>query len=307
MPTWIRPPRLKRGDVARLISLSGTFPKSSWQFARSLTDALGLKLEIGKSLWQDPGYIGRDPKKRAADFNSAVASDRVRAILLFRGGNSAAETLPFLDLAALRRRPKVVAGFSDHSSIVSAVAARAGVVSFLVPPTLSGDPPGPGRHDLTVDTFRALAMDGVRSLALPAAGAQTWRAGRARGVLVGGNLMVLRNLLGTPWFPPTDRAILAWEEVGESIQDINMALTSLRNAGVLARLAGMLVGHLEDVPPKEDGYAVRDFVLEKMARGPVMKTSAFGHFRPCFTLPIGVRATLDAGRKRFTIDEPAVR
>ncbi|HVO29830.1 MAG TPA: hypothetical protein VMV18_03805, partial [bacterium] len=47
----IRPPRLTRGDVVRVVTMSGTFPKSAWAGVRMLTDALGLELEIGAAMW----------------------------------------------------------------------------------------------------------------------------------------------------------------------------------------------------------------------------------------------------------------
>jgi muramoyltetrapeptide carboxypeptidase len=299
--TATRPPRLKKGDTVRVISLSGTFPKDSWETARAFTDPLGLKLEIGKSMYVDPGYIGRDPRRRADDFNSAVRSDKVRGIFLFRGGNTAAETLPYLDLTALKKHPKVIAGFSDHSSIVAAAHTIGNLVTFLVPPMST-----PGKRNMTIDYFRRMALDGESGVEMPAMKNETWRGGSAKGRIVGCNLAVLREIVGTPFFPATKGAILAWEEVSEELQDINMVLTQLRNAGVMAGLAGMLVGHLEGIKAKEDGIPLKSFVLDKFARGPVLKTRAFGHFRPCFPLPVGVRAELDASRKTFALAERAV-
>ncbi len=302
-PTPIRPPRLAPGDVVRMVTMSGTFPKPTWQTARFFADALGLKLEFGKSMSRDPGYLGRDPRARADDFNDAVRDDRVRAILHFRGGNSAAETLPYLDFAALRRNPKVIAGFSDHSSIVMAARAAANLVTFLVPPTINAVP---ARRDLTIDSFRRVAFDGEAWIAMPAGGAEAWRKGTARGRLVGANLRVLSYLMATPFRPPLDGAILAWEEIGESLEDVNMMLASMRNAGVLGTIAGMVVGHLEGMKPKENGITGKGLVLEKFAKGPVLKTKAFGHFRPCFTLPLGVTAALDAGSGTLVLEESAV-
>ena len=40
------------------------------------------------------------------------------------------------------------------------------------------------------------------------------------------------------------------------------------------------------------GLTVRDIVQLHFA-GPVLKTGAFGHFRPCYSLPLGVRVELD--------------
>ena len=65
----VRPPRLRAGDEARVVSMSASFPESSWKTARWFGEALGLKVTFGRSLSQDPGYLGRDPQRRADDFN----------------------------------------------------------------------------------------------------------------------------------------------------------------------------------------------------------------------------------------------
>lgn len=299
----IRPPRLKRGDLVRVVSMSGTFPKSAWIGVRMFAEALGLELQIGASMWKDPGYLGRDPRRRADDFNDAVEDPRVRAILLFRGGNSAAETLPWIDFAALRRHPKAVVGFSDHSSVVMAAHAQANLVTFLLHPSVFGPPSK--KLELTIDSFRRILMEGESWVALPSLGTETWRRGTARGRILGANLRVLSYLMGTPYAPPLADRILCWEEIGESVQDLNTIFTQLRNAGAMSSLAGIVVGHLEGIKAREDGFSVREHLLEKFA-GPVMKTRAYGHFRPCFALPLGVRAALDAGRKTLVLEEPAV-
>src|SRR5256885_197623 len=85
-------------------------------------------------------------------------------------------------------------------------------------------------------TFAA-ALD----LALPDAGSETWRAGRASGRILAGNLAVLRQLLGTPYLPDFRGALLCWEEIGEEVEDVNTVLTQLGNAGLFDAISGMLV------------------------------------------------------------------
>jgi muramoyltetrapeptide carboxypeptidase len=308
MSTVIRPPRLRRGDRVRVVSMSATFPRESWKTGTDFCDALGLKAQIGKSMRVDPGYLGRDPRRRADDFNDALRDDSVRAIFLFRGGNSASEVLRFIDWSALRKQPKVVAGYSDHSSVVMAAHAQTHVVTFLVPPMLNGPLPSRGRARLSVDTFRELAMDARAGVELPRIQSRSWRGGRARGPLMAGNLTILRNLMGTPYLPELRGRLLAWEDIGEQLQDLNVEFNQFANAGHFGALAGMVVGHLEGIKRKEEGFTAQDFLLPLLApRAPVLKTGAFGHFRPCFTLPLGATASLDAGREHFVIEDAAVQ
>lgn len=301
----LRPPRLRAGDRVRVVTMSATFPKNTWQGAAAFCEALGLEATFGKSMSADPGYLGRDPRRRADDFNAAVADDSVRAIFLFRGGNTASEVLRFIDYDALRKNPKVVAGFSDHSSVVNAVHARADIVSFMVPPMLQGPLGRSAANRLSVDSFRALAMDAREGVEMLKLNVETWRKGTARGPIAAANLAILRNLQGTPFAPSLAGKILAWEEIGEGVEDINVALHQLANTGGLDALAGMVVGHLEGVPRSQHGWTLKELALHNV-HAPVLKTRAFGHFRPCFTLPLGVEASLDAGKKKLVVEGRAV-
>lgn len=307
MAALLRPPRLRAGDRARIVSMSATFPRKSWKTGVDFCEALGLKAEIGKSMRDDPGYLGRDPRRRADDLNDALCDESVRAIFLFRGGNSASEVLRHVDFELLRKHPKVLAGYSDHSSVVLAAHARANVVTFVVPPMVNARLGRSGRSRLSVDSFRALAMEARGGVEMPHVEDKSWRRGTARGPLLGANLTILRNLLGTPFLPELAGRILAWEDIGEQIQDMNVALNQLANAGLLQELAGMVVGHLEQIPRSEDGLTVPDILLPHLAKkAPVLKTGAYGHFRPCFTLPLGVLASLDAGKRKLVLEEAAV-
>ena len=59
------------------------------------------------------------------------------------------------------------------------------------------------------------------------------RPGKASGRLLGGNLSVLTALVGTPWLPEFDGAILFIEDVGEAEYRIDRMLSQLALAGIL--------------------------------------------------------------------------
>jgi len=108
--------------------------------------------------------------------------------------------------------------------------------------------------------------------------------------------------MGTPNRPSLDGAILCLEEIGEELQDVNMILAQLRNAGVLGQAKGIVLGHLEGMKKKRKAHCKR-LSSREVREGPVLKTKAFGHFRPCFTLPLGVTGALDAAAQTLVIEE----
>jgi muramoyltetrapeptide carboxypeptidase len=66
--------------------------------------------------------------------------------------------------------------------------------------------------------------------------------GRAQGRLLGGNLSLVVSNLGTRFSPDYDGAILVLEDVHEEFHRIDRMFTQLRNAGVLDRISGLVLG-----------------------------------------------------------------
>ena len=126
----------------------------------------------------------------------------------------------------------------------------------------------------------------------------TLREGVAEGPLVGGNLSLLQCLIGTRFLPDFSGAILFLEDVGEALYRVDRMLAHFRAVGALSKLAGVLVGRFTDMKRDTgDGAFGFDEVLEQYFGGlgiPVAYGFPVGHIDSQWTMPLGVRARLDA-------------
>ena len=143
--------------------------------------------------------------------------------------------LPLLDFDAIARTPKVFMGFSDATFILNALVERAGMVCFHGPMVAMDFARGLTRG-LARSSAPACSAGEMASFELPARLAL--KAGVAEGELVGGCLSVVAAMLGTPYAPPFDGAILFLEDTGEKAYRIDRMLVQLAQAGVLGRVAG---------------------------------------------------------------------
>jgi muramoyltetrapeptide carboxypeptidase len=138
----------------------------------------------------------------------------------------------------------------------------------------------------------------------------TLHGGVAEGPLAGGNLTLLQCLIGTPHFPDLDGAILFLEDVGEDLYRVDRMLAHLRMTGALERLAGIAVGRFTELKREmSDGALGFDEVLANyfLPLGiPVAYGFPIGHIDDQWTLPLGVRARLDAGSGELELLEAAV-
>jgi muramoyltetrapeptide carboxypeptidase len=305
----IRPRALRPGSRIALVAGAGPIPEGSLARAVDRVRGFGWEPVPGASAEARHGYLAGPDEARAGDLNAALADPSIDAIWFLRGGYGTMRILEAVDWDALSRHPKAMIGFSDNTAVHLA-AQRVGVVSFHGP-----HPHTPEFPDFARDTFYPLVTRAVAAgvLPFPAEGpgrADTVTGGVAEGPLVGGNLALLAATLGTPFAVQAEGAILFIEEVGEHAYRLDRLLTQLRLSGVLKRVAGIAVGAVSEQPDagRDDVPLAADLLRERLGDlgVPVAMGFPFGHVDDNWTLPLGVRARLDADRGTLELLEPAV-
>jgi muramoyltetrapeptide carboxypeptidase len=313
----LRPPRLKPGDTVALISPSGAVcERAPVEIAVETLRALGLQVREAPHLRARRGQFAGTDEQRAADVNAMFADPGVHGLLALSGGSGGNRILPLVDYAAIARTPKVLAGFSDLTALINAVHLKTGLVTFHAPMGTSE------WNAFSVRHFRGVLMDAEPMLL---ANAQepgdmlvaregriaTLRGGKACGRLVGGNLAVLASLAGTPYWPRLDGAILFLEDVNEYIYRVDRMLSTLKLAGALDRVAGVVLGGFTNCGPSEGSYGTLtlDEVFDDYFGPlgvPVYAGAMFGHVKRKFTLPVGLQAEIDADAGTLRLLQPAV-
>ena len=134
-------------------------------------------------------------------------------------------------------------------------------------------------------------------------------SGRAEGKLIGGNMSLLVTLLGTPYEPDFDGAILFMEDVSEPPYSVDRMLTHLWLTGHLEQTAGIVFGKFTD-----DDYDSNTLSMEQVLRErceplgiPTLRGAMIGHVEDQTVVPIGVNARLDVDEGTLKLLEPAVR
>jgi muramoyltetrapeptide carboxypeptidase len=311
-----RPRRLRTGDLVGLVAPSAAILDSEpAEIARESLEAMGLRVREGQHLRRRRGYLAGTDEQRAADINAMIGDPEVRGIFAIRGGWGAARIVDRLDYNGLARDPKVVAGYSDITALHNAIHARTGLVTFHSPIAASSWASYPFEH------FRRVVFDAEAPTLAPAPDTgdtlvpqqhrvRAIHPGRARGRLLGGNLTVLTHLVGTPYLPSYDGAILFLEDIDEAPYRLDRMLTQLKLAGVLGGIAGFVFGKCTDCEPG-DGYGsltLEEVLLDHIAplRVPAWFNAMIGHIRDQWTVPMGIDAEIDAGAGTVRLLRPAV-
>ncbi len=309
---------LQKGDTIGVISpASPSYKRSDVRRGMETLKQWGYKVVLSKNLNKRKGFVAGTDEERAEDFNEMFSRKDIDAVFVTQGGYGSARMLKYIDFDIVRKNPKIFVGFSDITSLHLAILKETGLITFHGPGMSRYNP-----EELTDYTknylFKAIAStEPIGNI--PLADEKKWintiNPGTAEGIITGGNLTLICSTLGTPYEIETDGKILFIEELETEPWIIDHMLTHLLNAGKLDNVAGIVVGECVNCTPRlhNPGYYVdmslEDILFEfiKPLKVPSIHGLPIGHTKDMATIPLGVRAKLDATNKKLTIIEASVK
>ena len=290
-PPLLRPKPLQKGDTIGVVA-SSYAPRSGWlaRGIRSLERA-GYRVIVDPELGTVRRYTRPEDERRAARFTEMWIDPRVDAIIGGTGGYGAVRMLPYLDPQVFAAHPKAFVGYSDITVLHVWLERLAGLRSFHGPTV---DDLIPSARDATTASLLAALTTPRPTTRMGRDLARSVQPGRATGRLVGGNLALVQQTIGTPYEIDTTDAILFLEEVRDPMSFVDERLVQLRATGLLAKVRGIVFGHLSLDRSEEDEF--EDFVLDLVSDlgVPVIMDFPAGHDSPNLTLPMGTEVELVA-------------
>jgi muramoyltetrapeptide carboxypeptidase len=304
----VYPPALKEGDTIGIMAPSNRIDKGALKKAVAALKERGFNVYIHPQTYAQNGQSAGKAEQKVKALHDLFRDKSIKAIFCARGGNRAGTMLPDIDYKLIGRNPKIVMGYSDVTALLNAINKETSLVTFHGPMAHAREKPLPPKQ--VAQCFNLL---GGKKADMPLDRAKTVNAGRAEGKLAGGNLSLLCSLMGTPWQPDFKGKILFIEDTGDQLTRYDRMLHQLRNAGVFDQIAGLIIGDMsaaEDKSVVPMTNSLRDIVREltQDLDIPVVMNAPFGHGKDLYTLPVGAKATLTAGKhSSLKLKGPAVR
>jgi muramoyltetrapeptide carboxypeptidase len=278
-------------------------------------ESQGYRVKLADGIWARDDYVAGDPEARARDVEAMFADPEVDVVQCLQGGFGAAQLLPYLDFDVIANHPKALCGFSDITALHVAIRRRTGLATFY-----ANGLAGVGSHEVTAFSKNRLleVLRGATTGEVPKDPDDPYvRAicgGRATAPIVGGNLWLQVQTMGTPWEVDLEGCIWFFEDVESPPWFLDGFLEQLYRAGKLEGVVGVVVGDMhksdwrEERPEWPRTKSLEDVLELRLGRlgVPVLYKLPLGHGKHLAALPLGVTATLDADRRTLTIDEPAL-
>lgn len=286
---------IKPGDTLSIVSPASPIEREKLEPGIRLLEERGYKLKFGEHAFERDGFIAGSDEQRAADLQYAWFDEETTAVICTRGGYGCSRLLGRLDLDAMAQRPKLLVGFSDLTVLHLALNRR-GLATLYAPMLLSFVKP---RAEWVIQMWFD-AMEGRLRVPPPEARGETLAPGVAEGQVTGGCLCLLCDSVGTAEPLDASNKIVLIEDVDEAPHRIDAMLTHLLNAGILQKAAGIVVGEMTGSDAKMDegigGKPWMEIVAERLSKLsiPIVVGFPFGHQEHMSSLPMGIRARLDA-------------
>ena len=306
----LKPKALKFGDTIGIVAPSSPTTKKNVKLAKQQLQDLGFNVKLSASCFATHGYLAGKDQLRAEELNKMFADKEIDGIICLRGGYGAPKILNKVDFEIIKANPKVFVGYSDITVLHMAMNQICNLVSFHGP--MGSSDIAHGLDDFSKKEFLRSIMDtkemGVISNPIDHK-VQCLVGGKARGVIIGGNLSLIAATMGTPYEIDTRGKILFLEEIGEEPYSVDRMLTQLALGGKLDDAAGFILGDWKECDPEspEESLSLMEVFNEIII--PYGKPTIFdltaGHCTPKVTLPFGVKAFLDGDEGRLIIEEGA--
>ena len=284
----------------RIVAPGRKLDKKSIETSVAVIKSWGLNAILSQNLFSDThNYLSGTDDERMSDLQLALNDTSVNAIICARGGYGTTRILDQLDFSTFLKSPKWICGFSDITALhLKLQSLNIQSIHATMPVQFTKT-----EFADSVERLRSMLFGTPRALTATLSAAN--REGQAHGNVVGGNLSLLVDSLGTSTEIQTDNKILVIEEVSEYVYRLDRMLVQLKRAGKLKNLAGLVVGHMTDIKEGELPFneTVEQIIHHHTAefKYPIGFNFPTGHEHPNLPWIEGATANLIVSKEKSTL------
>ena len=296
----IKPNKLVSGDRVGITAPARKISYKEISYAIKLFNSWGLEVVIGESIDSEDNQFSGSDEFRARVFQRFLDDKTIKAIFCARGGYGSVRIIDKLDFSSFKTNPKWIIGYSDPSLILNHIYFNYNIESIhgIMPVNINEV----SFNSVASESLKECLFEKTSNREFPSNNINS--QGIAKGDLIGGNLSILYSLLGSSSFGNTDGKILFIEDLDEYLYHIDRIMQSLKRAGKLSKLAGLIVGefslmHDNTIP---FGKSAKEIIFEAVKEY---------NYPKAFDIPIGhieeKNIAFVVGRKTtLTIDKDKV-
>jgi muramoyltetrapeptide carboxypeptidase len=292
------PPSLRPGNKIGIVAPSRKIELAEIEAAVNIFRTWGMEPVLSLNLLSRAhSYLAGTDSERLADLQQMINDPGIHAIICARGGYGSTRILEQLTCAPLISNPKWLVGFSDITALhlkllANGIASIHGTMPILFSKTESAS---------SIESLQRVLVHGICEIQTHSSSVN--RPGETQGEVVGGNLSLIVDSLGTSTEIDTHGRILIIEEVDEYLYKVDRMMTQLKRARKFEHLKGLIVGHMSDIKDSalSFGEKIEEIILNAISEKniPVAFNFPTGHENPNL-------AWIQGGYALFKVDNNGV-
>lgn len=295
----VTPPYLKAGDTVAITCPDNALDIANIECYCNTLSKWGLNVKSGKTVAKRSRQFSSTDKERLEDFQELIDDPSIKAIIFGTGDYGTMRIIDKIRWDKFKQHPKWLVGRRDLTVV------HLHVYSNLNLSTIHGDMSENPSDDLDLSLKQSLF--GTKT-EYQMKSFEMNRIGKVQGKLVGGNLTLIQACTATRSDMNTNGKILFIEDVSEYKYNIDRMMMSLKRAGKLDKLAGLVVGEFARTRNNEDdtyNTRVEDIIWDKVKDYgyPVCFHFPAGHIVANRALKMGVNYELNVGRDTVSLAE----
>lgn len=287
------PPFLQKGDKVAIVCTARSFEEADLKVVLPVLYGWGLQPVLGSTIGLKFHQFAGTDKQRAADFESQLKDENIKAIICARGGYGTVRMIDLVDFSSFKKQPKWIVGYSDVTVLHSHIHTHFETATLHATMPINF-------HNNTAEALESLrkALFG-ESLQHEFEAHPMNRNGVGEGQLIGGNLSILYSLMGSPSDIDTKGKILFLEDLDEYLYHIDRMMVNLKRSGKLKDLQGLVIGGMTEMSDNSTpfGKTALHIIEEHIAEYdyPVAFGFPAGHIDDNRAMVMGVKVRLEVG------------
>ena len=270
----IQPDYLNEGDKIAIISTARKINSEELKTAIGTFNSWGLEVILGPNLFKEDNQFAGTDLDRLSDLQWVLDSKDIKAAICARGGYGTTRFIDQLNFDEFKRHPKWICGFSDVTALIGSINALGiQAIHSTMPIFFDGK-----TSDESIESLKNILFGEKEAYSSPHNPLN--KKGECAGEIIGGNLSILNNIIGTKSDFDWSDKILFMEDLDEYLYHIDRMMVHLDRAGKLSTLKGVIVGSMSDMHDNKIpfGKNVEEIIYEHCSKY---------DFPLCFGFPIG--------------------
>lgn len=295
----LTPPFLKKGDIIGIAATARKISIEELDYAVHLIESKGYKVQFAPNLFAIDNQFAGSDEQRKNDIQYLINDQKVKAILIARGGYGTMRIIDEINFNSFSENPKWMIGYSDVTVLHSALHLQNfASLHATMPINFSKN------EEATNSLFDVISGKKISSNYPIQENKKLFKTGTATAPIVGGNLSLLYAMQGSKTDIDTKGKILFLEDLDEYLYHIDRMILSLKRAGKFDHLEGLIVGGMSDMKDNlvPFGQSAEEIIAYHLSDKPYPICFHFpsGHIDRNLALPLGIEAFL-------SIDETEVK